>query len=118
MKKYAFDLLKLKHLSYVVSKDSLKAVPAKFKAIQEWPQPINLREFQSFLGMANYYSKSLTSCANIAAPLYKLLHKDVKWNWSYKHIEGMHALQKALSSPPVLCLTRFSESFSTRDQCF
>ena len=57
MKKSAFGLLELKYLGDVVSKDGLKADPTKYKAIQEWPQPINLGELQSFLGMANYYSK-------------------------------------------------------------
>ena len=57
MKKYAFGLPELEYLGHIVSKDGLKADPAKCKAIQEWPQPTNLGELQFFLGMANYYSK-------------------------------------------------------------
>ena len=63
MKKCAFNLLELEYLGHVVSKDGLKADPAKYKAIQEWPQPTNLGELQSFFGMANYYSKFVPSFA-------------------------------------------------------
>ena len=63
MKKYAFSLLELEYLGHVVSKDGLKADPEKYKAIQEWPQPTNLGELQSFLCMANYYSKFMPSFA-------------------------------------------------------
>ena len=57
MKKYIFCLPELEYLGHVISKDSLKADPANCKAIQEWPLPTNLGELQSFLGIANYYSK-------------------------------------------------------------
>ena len=63
MKKCAFGLLRLSYLGHFVSKDGLKAVPTKFKAIQEWPQPTNLGELQYFLVMANYYSKFVPSFA-------------------------------------------------------
>ena len=35
----------------------------------------------------------------------------MKWIWSSKHTEAMHALQKALSSPAVLCLPDFQKAF-------
>ena len=57
MKKYAFGLPELECLGHVISKNGLKATPAKYKAIQKWPQPTNLGELQSFLSMINYYSK-------------------------------------------------------------
>ena len=63
MKKYAFGLPKLEYLGHFVSKYGLKSDPAKCKAIQEWPLPTNLGELQSFLGMANYYSKFVPSFA-------------------------------------------------------
>ena len=63
MKKCAFGLPELEYLGHIVSKDGLKADPAKCKAIQEWPLPTNLGELQSFLGMANYYSKFVPSFA-------------------------------------------------------
>ena len=57
MRKSAFGLSELEYSVHVVSKDGQRADPAKYKATQEWPLPTNLGELQSFLGMANYYSK-------------------------------------------------------------
>ena len=100
MTKCAFGLHELEYLVHIISKDGLKANPAKCKAIQEWPLPTSLRQLQFFLDMANYYAKFVPSFAQMAAPLYELLHKNVKWIWSSKHTEATHALQKALSSLP------------------
>ena len=52
-KNYTFGLLKLEYLDHVMFKDGLKADHTKCKAIQEWSQPTNVKELQSFLGMAN-----------------------------------------------------------------
>ena len=53
----------------------------------------------------------MPSLAKIAASLYEMLHKDVKWIGSSKHTEAMHALQNTLSSPLVLCLCSFQKAF-------
>ena len=76
MKNCVFGLPNLEYLGHIASEDGLKADPANFKAIQEWPLPTNLGELQSFLGMPNYYSKFMPSFAKIAALLYELLHKN------------------------------------------
>ena len=50
------------------------------KLFRSGPQPTKLEELQSFFFViANYYSKFVLYFAKIAAPLYKLLHKDILW---------------------------------------
>ena len=52
------------------------------------------------------------SCfAKIAAPLYDILCKGVKYTWSFKHTKAINALQKALPSPLVLCLINYQRAF-------
>ena len=92
MKKCAFGIPQLKYLGHDISKDGLKAGPAKCKAIQEWLLPINLGELQSFLGMVNYYSKFMPSFAQLAALLHKLLCENMQWIWSSENTEAMHTL--------------------------
>ena len=41
-------------------------------------QHTKLGDFQSFLGMVNYYSKFVPSFPKIEAPLYELLCKNVR----------------------------------------
>ena len=43
------------------------------KQIIEFKTPNTIKELQSFLGFANYYSKYIKDFANIAAPLYETL---------------------------------------------
>ena len=54
IKKCAFGLPKLEYLVHFVSKDGLKADPAK---CHSGVAITNLGELQSFLGIANYYSE-------------------------------------------------------------
>ena len=77
-KKYTFGLPKLEYFGPFCLLNGLKADPAKYKAIQKWPQRTNLEELKSFLGKVNYYSKFVHSFAQITVPLYKLLYKDIK----------------------------------------
>ena len=63
------------------------------------------------MDMPNYYSKLISCFAKIAAPLYKLLHKNMKWIGSSNHIEAMHALHKAFFSRLILCLPDFQKAF-------
>ena len=53
----------------------------KIKAIADWPVPSNVKELQSFLGLANYYHRFIAHFAELALPLTGLLHKDREWKW-------------------------------------
>ena len=46
------------------------------------PQPRNVAELKSFLGMVNYYSKFLPNLSTTISPLYALLKKNSRWQWS------------------------------------
>ena len=44
-------------LGHVVSKDGVAVNAAKVKAVLKWPQPKNVTEIRSFLGLAGYYRR-------------------------------------------------------------
>ena len=104
----------MEYLGHVVSKDGLKADPAKCQAIAERSPPTSVRELQMFLGTVNYYSKFVPQYAKICAPLYALLTKDTPWHWSDEHEMAFRTLQNKLTQPPVLCLPDFSEPFQLK----
>ena len=54
----------------------LHPLQEKVKAVKEAPNP---SELKSYLGLLTYYSKFLP---DVLAPLYKLLRKDVQWQWT------------------------------------
>ena len=50
-KKSKFFLKEIKYLSHIISMDGIRMDPNKLKIIQEWPQPTNLHDLCSFIGI-------------------------------------------------------------------
>ena len=42
-------------LGYILSAKGISAKPEKVEKVKTWPVPKNIREVQSFLGLASYY---------------------------------------------------------------
>ena len=50
------------------------------------------------VGLLTYYSKFLPNMANVLAPLYALLGKDVKWMWSDKEHQAFESSKTLLTT--------------------
>ena len=74
----------------------------KVKRVLEWPTPKCVKEVQKFLGLANYYCQFIEEFALIARPLYDLVRKDQKWNWTKKQEEAFRKLKEQFTKEPVL----------------
>lgn len=92
----------ISYLGYIINKDGLKKCPNKVKAIVEAPTPNNVTQLQSFLGLVNYYRNFVPSASTILNPLYELLKKNVKWDWSTEHAKAFERIKAVLSSDKVL----------------
>lgn len=68
----------VKFLGHTVSKDGIKPLPAKVHAIRNFPKPKNITELRRFLGMVNFYRRSLQHAAATQQPLMALLHNGKK----------------------------------------
>lgn len=77
LSKCAFGLQETIFAGHVVSKDGIKADPAKVKVLLAWPRPTNVQELRSFLGFVGYYKRLIKSIATTAVPLFKLLRKQL-----------------------------------------
>ena len=47
----------VEYLGYIIDAEGLHATPQKIEAIVNAPQPRNVQELRSFLGLVNYYGK-------------------------------------------------------------
>jgi RNase H-like domain found in reverse transcriptase len=74
----------------------------KVKTIQEWPEPQNIKDIQSFLGFANFYRHFIYNYSDITVPLTRLTRKGIKWNFSKDCQMAFETLKKAFTTAPVL----------------
>ena len=79
--------------------------------IQTWPQPTNLKELQSFLGLCNYYCQFIADYSKIATPLTDLTHKDTPYQWTTHTELAFQLLKEHMSRAPVLCIPDPNLSF-------
>ncbi|GBG58981.1 hypothetical protein CBR_g24330 [Chara braunii] len=90
------------YLGHRLSAAGLEPEATKIEVIRDWPQPPNIRELRSFLGLASYYWKFVPRFSIIARPLSRLTSKNVPYSWDAACTEAFQALKEALVSYPVL----------------
>ena len=73
---------------HVIDASGLHSSSSKVKAIEEAPEPTNITELKSFLGLLNYYKKVLLNLSTMLALLHNLLCKDTKWKRSRAQAKG------------------------------
>jgi hypothetical protein len=73
--KCEFHQREVKYLGFIISTSGTKMDPAKVVTIQEWPEPRNVKDVQSFLGFANFYRRFIKGYSNIVAPMTRLTGK-------------------------------------------
>ncbi|GLB45784.1 putative K02A2.6-like [Lyophyllum shimeji] len=89
-------------LGQKVSRLGLSTYQEKVRAIVDLARPRSISDLQKFLGMVVYFSSYIPFYSFIAAPLFALLRKGVKWTWNAEHEIAFTQVKSALSSAPVL----------------
>ncbi|RVE46453.1 hypothetical protein evm_008920 [Chilo suppressalis] len=100
--KCVFMVDEVKYLGFIISKDGIKTDPDKTRAIAKMPRPKDVPELRSFLGLVNFYAKFVKNISSLLAPLYELLKKKVKWNWSPSCENAYKEIKSILISAQVL----------------
>ena len=71
--KCAFMCDAVEYLGPRIDATGLHTLSSKVKAVQDAPQPRNVQELRSFLGLVHYYGKFLPNLATLFHPLNALL---------------------------------------------
>ena len=101
----------VKILGHIVSYNTIKMDSKKILAIKEWKTPKSVRHVQQFLGLANYYRRFVKNFSKIAAPLFGLLKKGQRFNFTEDCDKAFNDLNLALISEPILRPPDFSKEF-------
>ncbi|MCO5557612.1 hypothetical protein L7F22_011178 [Adiantum nelumboides] len=117
-KKSEFFLQEIQYLGHIISKNGIRMDPAKLEVMKDWPNPRNLHELRSFIGMCAYYRCYIEKFSLIAGPLHDLAKKNVKYVWIEKRQQAFDTLKQKLISQPVLALPDLSKPFEVQcDAC-
>lgn len=81
----------LSYLGHVVSRDGIKTMPNKVRAICDAPVPQNVSELKSFIGLVMYYQRFIPNLSAVVQPLTSVfprmflscgqLYKKKLYNW-------------------------------------
>jgi len=62
----------VEYLGYILSPSGLTISNNKIKIIQDWPEPKEVKDIQSFLGFTNFYHQFIFNYSDIVIPLTHL----------------------------------------------
>ena len=109
LSKCQFFKKQVRFLGHVVSGQGLATDPDKVQKVRDWPQPRTGKEVSSFLGLCSYFRKYVKNFATIAALLFRLTTKDVRFQWSREADDSFVELKRVLCEAPVVAFPRFVE---------
>jgi hypothetical protein len=109
--KCIFGVDKLVFLGFVVSSKGIEVDESKIDAIKTWPQPTNLQQVHSFLGLADFYHQFVKDFSTIASPLHALSKKNVPFVWGTSQDMAFNELKSLLTHAPLLALPNFDKTF-------
>lgn len=93
---------KVVYLGQMVTREGVQPVKEKVKAVTEAPEPENVSQLKSYLGMLNYYHRYLPNLAAELHPLHMLLRKGTPWNWKQEQAEAFQRSKELLTKANLL----------------
>ena len=92
------------YLGNRVGRFGIRPTADRVAALRDWPEPENLAELRSFLGLAGFLRRFLQDMAQIAVPLNALMKKGVPWQWTDVHRRAFQKLKQRCTETPVLAI--------------
>lgn len=101
-KKCQFMQPELEFLGHHVSKSGIQTTAHKVQAITQMPQPRNVTEVKSFLGLVTFYGKFVPNLSTTCEPLYRLTRKDEPFLWGNSCQRAFEQVKNMMCSTPTL----------------
>lgn len=107
-KKYCFLQKKVEFLGHVIEDGRVYPSTRKIEAVRKFPEPINVKQVQSFFGLSGYFRKFIPKYSIIARPLFDLLKLNARFHFKEKEREAFIQLKNILCNKPVLHLYKIN----------
>lgn len=92
----------IKFCGYILSGEGVSPVDDHIRAIRDAPQPENARELRSFLGLCGWVAQFVHGYAEVTAPLFELLRKNVIFDWTESHTYAFQLLKTRIAQAKPL----------------
>jgi len=102
---------KVDFLGHTVSARGVEADPTKISKVKDWPQPKNVSEVRSFIGLCAYYRRFVKGFSDVCKPLYHLTEKGVAFHWGDEQDKAFKALKMHLTTAPILAFPNEKDEF-------
>ena len=109
--KLQLKISQVTYLGHTLTPDGVKPDSNKVAAITEMSPPTDKKGVQRLLGFVAYLAKYIPNMSSMTEPLRQLVKKGMDWAWSDVHQAAFRAIQRAVTTAPVL---RF---FDPRQAC-
>ena len=87
---------------FIISENSIKSDPKKISALVDFPQPKDLKQLRSFLGLANQLAGFVPDYAQHAKPLNDMLKKSSAFVWFDSQEKAFASIKRILSTNTVI----------------
>ncbi|KAJ8346761.1 hypothetical protein SKAU_G00281620 [Synaphobranchus kaupii] len=105
----------IEYCGHIIDRHGLHKAQDKIDAVLKAPQPENVSQLRSFLGLVNCYHKFLPNLSTVLHPLHCLLEVGKKWKWSKDCEQAFKTAKQLVTSDEVL--THFDPSLPLRLAC-
>jgi len=95
----------------VVSGEGVATNPGKIDLVRDWPQPRDVHEVRSFLGLASYHRRFVPTFPEVAAPLHAVTAKNRRFEWTAQCEGAFTKLKQALITSPILAMPNDTDPF-------
>ncbi|KAL4009353.1 hypothetical protein ACER0C_003205 [Sarotherodon galilaeus] len=105
----------IEYCGHKIDRHGLHKTKDKVEGVLKAPEPKNVSQLRSFLGLVNYYHKFLPNLSTVLHPLNSLLQQNVTWKWTKNCEEAFNGAKQLITSEEVL--THFDSNLPLRLAC-
>ena len=100
--KCSISLDEVTYLGFKINGEGLNPTEDKITAIKLAPQPQDVKQLKSYLGLLNFYRRFIPNASTLLEPLNRLLKANTRWSWSTDQERAFQASKEALIKSEAL----------------
>ena len=110
--KCKFKQAQVDYLGLIIDGDKICPDPTKLKGLTNWPKVLSSKgEVRSTISVFGYQRIFVENFSKIAAPLTKLLKKEIPFEWTTECTRAIQQLKEKLTNEPMLWQPQMEQPF-------